>query len=43
MRGYVKKCKVKDKSNKLMSFSIDDENLLEKAIWTMFEDLKNIN
>ena len=45
MRGYVKKCKVKDKSNKLMSFSIDDDDLLEKykAIWTMFEDLKNIN
>ena len=31
--GYVKKCKVKegdkDKNNKLMSFCIDDEKLLE--------------
>ena len=34
----------KDKNNKLMSFRIDDEKLLEKykAIWTKIEDLKNI-
>ena len=34
----------KDKSNKLMSFRIDDEKLLEKyeVIWTKIEDLKNI-
>ena len=38
--------KVKDgdkvKSNKLMSFRIDDEKLLQKykAIWTNIEDLK---
>ena len=34
----------KDKSNKLMSFYIDDEKLLKKckAIWTKVEDLKNI-
>ena len=46
--GYVKKFKVKEgdkyKKNKLMSFRIDNENLLEKhkAIWTKIEDLKNI-
>ena len=46
--GYVKTFKVKDrdkdKNNKLMSFGIDDEKLLEKkkAIWTKIEDLKNI-
>ena len=36
MGGYV--------SNKLMSFCIDDEKLLQKykAIWTKNEDLKNI-
>ena len=28
--GYVKTFKVKDKNNKLMSFRIDDEKLLEK-------------
>ena len=39
MTGYVKTFKVKDgdkdKQNKLMSFRIDDEKLLEryKAIW----------
>ena len=34
----------KDKNNKLMSFRIDDEKLLEKykAIWSKIEDLKNI-
>ena len=44
MRGYVKTLKVEDKFNKLMSFHIDDEKLLEKykAIWTKIEDLKNI-
>ena len=33
----------KDKNNKLMSFSIDDEKLLEKCKdnWTNIEDLKN--
>ena len=48
MSGYVKIFKVKDgdkdKNNKLMSFRIDDEKLLEKcrAIWTKIEDLKSI-
>ena len=34
----------KGKSNKLMSFRIDDEKLLEKykAIWTKIDDLKSI-
>ena len=34
----------KGKSNKLMSFRIDDEKLLEKykAIWTKIQNLKNI-
>ena len=47
MSGYVKTFKVKeggkDKNNKLMSFHIDDEKLLEKdqPIWTKIEDLKN--
>ena len=42
--GYVMTFKVKegdkDKSNKLMSFCIDDEKLLEKfkAIWTKIKD-----
>ena len=46
--GYVKTFKFEDtdkvKNNTLMHFCIDDENLLEKykAIWTKFEDLKNI-
>ena len=45
--GYVKVFKVqvkhKNKNNKLMSFCIDDEKLLEKckAIWTKIEDTKN--
>ena len=49
MSGYVKTFKVKDgnkdKSNKLMSFGIDDEKLSEKfkAIWFKIEDLKNID
>ena len=48
MIGYLDKIKVKDgdkdENNKLMSFCIDDEKLLEKfkAIWTKIEDLKNI-
>ena len=44
MTGYVKTLKVKDKNNKLMSFRIDDEKLLEKyeATSTKIEDLKNI-
>ena len=48
MSGYVKTFKVKDgdkdKNNKLMSFRIDDEKLLEKykAIRTKIEDFKNI-
>ena len=44
--GYVKTFKGKegDKSNKIMSFHIDDEKLLEKyeAIWTKIEDIKNV-
>ena len=48
MSGYVKTFKVKDgdkdKNNKLMSFHIDDEKLLENhsAIWIKIEDFKNI-
>ena len=44
MRCYVKKFKVEDKSNELMSFCIGDEKLLQtyKPIWTKIEDLKNI-
>ena len=30
MSGYVKTFKVKDKNNKLVSFRINDEKLLEK-------------
>ena len=43
MSGYVKTFKVKEGNNRLMSFRIDDEKLLEryKAIWTKSEDLKN--
>ena len=42
--GYVKIFNVKEGDNKLMSFRIDDEKLLEKykAIWTRVEYLKNI-
>ena len=49
INGYVKTFKVKDGDkdnyNKLMSFSIDDEKLLQnyKAIWTEIEDLKILN
>ena len=48
MSGYVKTFKVKerdkDKNNKLMSFCINDEKLLEKykANWTNIENLKSI-
>ena len=46
MSGYVKTSIVKeedkDENNKLMSFLINDEKLLEKykAIWTKIEDLQ---
>ena len=49
MSGYVKTFKVeegdKDKNNKLMSFCLDDEKLLEKykTIWTKIENLKILN
>ena len=48
MSGYVNLFKVKDgdkcKNNKLISFRIDDEKLLEKynTNWTKIQDLKNI-
>ena len=44
MSGYFKTFKVKEGDNKLMSFRIDDEKLLEKykAIWTKIENSKNI-
>ena len=44
MSGYVKTLKVEDKNSKLMSFSIDDGELLEKykTIWSKIQDLKNI-
>ena len=45
MSGYVKTFKVKEGSNKLMSFNnTDDEKLLEKykAIWTKIKSLKDI-
>ena len=43
MSGYVKIFKVKEGDNKLISFRIDDEKLLEKykATSTKIEDLKN--
>ena len=47
-KGYVKTFKVKDgnkdKNNKLMSFGIHDEKLLQKykATWTKTGELKNI-
>ena len=45
MSGYVETFKVEDRINKLLSFRIDDEKLLEKyeAIWTKNEDLKTLN
>ena len=44
MSRYVKTFRFKKGDNKLMSFRIDNEKLLEKyeAIWTKIEDLKNI-
>ena len=48
MIGYVKTFNVKDrdkdKNNKVMSFCINDEKLLEKyeTIWTKIDDLNNI-
>ena len=48
MSGYVKVFKVKgdkDKSNKLISFRIDDEKLFKKYkdIWTKIKNLKMLN
>ena len=45
MSGYVETFKVEDRINKLLSFRIDDEKLLEKyeAIWTKIEDLRTLN
>ena len=49
MSGYVKTFNVKDgdkdKNNKLVSFRIDNEIILEKykTIWTKIEDLTNID
>ena len=42
MSQYVKIFNVKDKNNKLISFHINGEKLLEKckANWTKLEDLK---
>ena len=42
MSGYVKMFKVKEEGNKLMSFCINNEKLLEKYkfIWSKIEDLK---
>ena len=44
MSRYVKTFGVKDGNDKLMSFRIDDDKLLEKhkAIWTEIGDFKNI-
>ena len=40
MTGYVKTYKVKEGDNKLMSFRIDDDKLLEKykTIWTKVDN-----
>ena len=49
MSGYVRRFKVKDedkdKNYKIMSFRVDNENLLEKykTTWTKIEDLKIID
>ena len=37
MSGYIKTFKVKDKNNKLMSFRIDDDKLLEKYKYMMID------
>ena len=44
MSGHVQIFKVKDKSNKIISFHINDEKLLVKykIIWSKIERLKNI-
>ena len=44
MSGYVNTFVVKEGDNKLMSFRVDDEELLEKnkAIRTKIEGLKNL-
>ena len=44
MSGYVKTFKVTDKNNRLMSFRIDNEKLLEKyeSIPTKIEELEDI-
>ena len=44
MSGYVKTFKVKETSNKLVSFGIADDKLSQnyKTFWTKIEDLKNI-
>ena len=44
MGGYVRTFMDKNKSNKLKSFRIDVDTLLEKykTIWTKIEDLENI-
>ena len=43
MSGYVRTFKVENKINKLMSFHIDDEKLLEKykAIWAKIDEHLN--
>ena len=45
LSGYFKTFKFDDKNNKLMSFGIDDEKLLQKykAVWTKIENFKILN
>ena len=45
MSGYVKAFKVKEENNKLISFRIDNEKLLDKykTIQTKIADFKNSN
>ena len=45
MSRYVETFKVEDKSNKLITFRIDDEKLLQniKLLKTTVEDLKILN
>ena len=42
MSGYINIFKVENKNNKLMSFHINDQKVLQKykAIWNKIEDLK---
>ena len=44
MGGYVQTFRFKEGDNKLMSFRIDNQKLLEKykAIWAKTENLNNI-